>query len=168
MLAPELRFLSFDCTSCPSCLVPSICLGGRALYLELLPCLRKTHIRQCTSLTRLMHWGDMRSLSKQLQTEHWIPLFIIGFVFHVIGFFPLAALPHLVLIFTPFPYPPPPRPLICPFFCLSISLKKKKQIPLISWFSSLFPWLLLIPTSPRLHLLSQRLISFCQQSHFSF
>ena len=166
-MAPELRFWSFDCTSCPSCLVPSICLGGRALYLELLPCLRKTHIRQCISLTRLMHWGDVRSLSKQLQTEHWIPLFIIGFVFHVIGFFPLAALPLLVLMFTPFPYPPPTAHLSVPSFTSPFLSRGKNKFLLSHGFllcslgSCLYP-------CPQSFTFYPKDLSFCQQSHFSF
>ena len=154
-MAPGLRFWSFDCTSCPSYLVPSICPGERTQYYELLPCLCKMHIRRYASMTRFMHWGDMRSWSKQLQTEHWIPLFIVSFVFHLVEFFHWSfylSWSSYTHHFHSSPYS------ICPFFYLSISLKKKNQILLISWVSSLFSWLLLIPMTPRLHLLSQRLI----------
>lgn len=81
-----------------------------------------------------MRWGNRRSLSKQFQTEYWISLFITGFDFYAVGFSPLAPLPYLVLIFTPFLYPPPH--LICPFFYLAISLKKKK--PNYSYYLMVF------------------------------
>lgn len=102
----------------------------------------------------------MRSSTNQLQREYWMPLFIVGFVF--IGHFTSLG-PYTYTISTG------PTCLVCPFFYLSISLNDKKQISFpISWFSSLLPWLLVTPVSPRPPLLSQRLIEvFCQQSQLS-
>lgn len=132
-MVPELTLWPFDCASVISRMVPSVCLGERVQYLELLLCIHKTYIRQGVSLTRFIHWGSGRNLTNQLQREYWIPLCINRVCFSLCRIFFTGHFTSL----GPYIYTISigPTYLLCPFFCLFISLKNKKQISFtISWF----------------------------------
>lgn len=69
MTAQELRFWSFDCISCTSCLVLSICPDGRAGYFVLVPYLQ-LRIRQSISLIKIYALRKQEKLIKA--TSNWI------------------------------------------------------------------------------------------------
>lgn len=131
-MVPELRLWAFDCASFSSCLVPSICLGGRIQYLLYVhkTCVYTRHKlllyvhKMCVGLTKSIHWGNVGSLTKQFQREYWIQLFIVVFVFHF-GLFHWP-LPHLILLVTPFPQLPLPSLFLFPVF-----LRKRNKFLLL-------------------------------------
>lgn len=133
MTAQELRFWSFDCISCTSCLVLSICPDGRAGYFVLVPYLQ-LRIRQSISLIKIYALRKQEKLIKAI--SNWILdisvynrfWFLRCRVFST-GSFTLLG-PHIHTISIPPPH------LICPFFYLAISLKKKK--PNYSYYLMVF------------------------------
>lgn len=145
MTAQELRFWSFDCISCTSCLVLSICPDGRAGYFVLVPYLQ-LRIRQSISLIKIYALRKQEKLIKA--TSNWILdisvynrfWFLRCRVFST-GYFTLLG-PHIHTISIA-----PPPTLSVPSFTLPFLSRRKNQItPIISWFSFLFPWLLLTPS----------------------